>query len=149
VGKGRWPAWSPSQSLAYTGCDRSGRFCGIFSDSNPDDPEPAVRLTADVNDIGLAWSPDGMYIAYMSNHSGNWEVYTVNIWGGVRLLTNDPANDGLPAWAPDGSALAFISDRDGAWGIYLMQPDGSQQRKLLDLGPVYPDWLNQRLAWAP
>lgn len=149
VGKGRWPAWSPSQSLAYTGCDRSGRLCGIFSDSNPDDPEPAVRLTADINDIGLAWSPDGMNIAYMSNHSGNWEVYTVNIWGGVTLLTNDPANDGLPAWAPDGSALAFISDRDGAWGIYLMQPDGSQQRKLLDLGPVYPDWLNQRLAWAP
>lgn len=149
VGKGRGPTWSPSQSLAYTGCDRSGQLCGIFSDSNPDDPEPPVRLTSDANDIALAWSPDGMNIAYMSNHSGNWEVYTVNIWGGVELLTDDPSNDGLPAWAPDGSALAFISDRDGAWGIYLMRPDGSQQRKLLDLGPVYPDWLNQRLSWAP
>jgi len=147
--KGRWPAWGPSNSLAYAGCGRSGSQCGIYSDSNPDDPRPPVRLTSDPNDIGLAWSPDGLNIAYMSNHNGNWEVYIVNIWGGVTLLTNDPANDGLPAWSPDGSSLAFISDRDGTWGIYLMRPDGSQQQKLLELGPVYPDWLNQRLAWAP
>ncbi|MGA9351671.1 MAG: hypothetical protein WBW48_23095 [Anaerolineae bacterium] len=105
--------------------------------------------TADPRDIGLAWSPDGTKIAYMSDHDGNWEVYTVGVpFPEVRRLTINDANDGLPAWSPDGQYIAFVSDRDGTWALYLMKPDGSDQTKVFDLRPEHPDWLDQSISWV-
>jgi Tol biopolymer transport system component/tetratricopeptide (TPR) repeat protein len=144
---GKGPTWGPTGLLAWTGCDDSNA-CGIFVD-NPDDDQPAQRLTASYNDVGLSWSPSGSQLAYMSNASGDWEVYLVGLGGGVVLVTDDPASDGLPAWSPDGSRIAFVSNRDGSWAIYLMEPSGQNPAKILALGPNLPDWTSQRLSWAP
>jgi hypothetical protein len=144
---GRGPIWGPSGLLAWTGCGADGA-CGIFVD-NPDDDQPAARLTASENDIGLSWSPGGDAVAYMSNVSGNWDVFVVNLSGGVVALTDNPESDGLPAWSPDGSRIAFVSNRDGTWGVYVMDTGGGDQHKILALGPNLPDWTMQRLSWAP
>jgi len=144
---GKGPAWGPTGLLAWTGCD-SGGGCGILVD-NLDDDQPATRLTASVNDIGVSWAPNGGLLAYMSNVSGNWEIYLLDITGGVVVLTDDPASDGLPTWAPDGSGLAFVSNRDESWGLYLMGPNGEDPHKILALGPSLPAWTGQRLSWAP
>jgi len=145
--QGKGPVWGPTGLLAWNGCD-SGGVCGIFAD-NPDDDQPPTRLTASINDIGLNWSPNGQLLAYMSDVTGNWDVYLLSITGGVVLLTDDPASDGLPAWAPDGSGIAFVSNRGGGWGIYLMGPNGEDPHKILALGPNLPNWTNQRLSWSP
>ena len=145
--QGKNPIWGPTGLLAWTGCGADGN-CGIFVD-NPDDDQPPTRLTASINDIGLNWAPNGQLLAYMSNVTGNWDVYLLSITGGVVVLTDDPNSDGLPAWAPDGSGIAFVSNRDGVWGIYLMGPNGENQHQILTLGPNLPDWTSQRLAWGP
>lgn len=145
--EGKGPVWGPTGLLAWTGCDTNGD-CGIFAD-NPDDDQPPTRLTASINDIGLNWSPNGERLAYMSDVTGNWDIYLLNITGGIVLLTEDPATDGLPAWAPDGSGLAFVSTRDGTWGLYLMGPNGENPSKALTLGPSFPNWKMQRISWAP
>jgi tetratricopeptide (TPR) repeat protein len=143
------PAWGPSGLLAWTGCEPdNGEACGIFID-NPDDDQPATRVSGSGNDIALSWSPGGNQLAYMSDHTGNWEVYIYNLGGGFQVLTDHPASDGLPVWSPDGSAIAFVSNRDGAWSIYLMQPGGEDPRQVISLGPNYPNWTQQRLSWAP
>jgi len=144
---GQGPVWGPTGWLAWTGCEAGGA-CGIFVD-NPDDDQPPTRLTASINDVGLNWAPNGGMLAYMSNVSGNWDIYLLSITGGVVVLTDDPAYDGLPTWAPDGSGLAFVSNRDGAWGLYLMGPNGEDPHKILTLGPSLPNWTMQRLSWAP
>jgi Tol biopolymer transport system component len=92
--------------------------------------------------------------------AGNWEIFVMDSNGGnVTRLTNDRGNDGLPAWSPDGSTIAFASDRDGAWGIWAMNPDGSDQRKLFNMGGS-PDgvvgfdidnskgWEEERISWG-
>ena len=142
------PDWGPEGNLAYTGCNEGGGHCGIrfTTDDNLSSP---VLITADPRDIGLAWSPDGTQIAYMSDHDGNWEIYTVGVpFPDIGRLTINEANDGLPAWSPDGQHIAFVSDRDGAWALYLMRPDGSDQTKVFDLGPELPDWLDQSISWV-
>ena len=142
------PAWGPTGQLAYTGCNEGGGHCGIrfTTDENLGSP---ILITADSRDIGLAWSPDGTKIAYMSDHDGNWEIYTVGVaFPEVRRLTINGAQDGLPAWSPDGQHLAFVSDRDGAWALYIMNPDGSDQTKVFDLGPELPDWQDQSISWV-
>ncbi len=51
----------------------------------------------------------------------------------------------ISAQAPTTAKIAFSSNRDGNWEIYLMNPDGSQQKRLTqntvnDFGPVWsPD----------
>jgi len=143
---GQGPVWGPNGFLAWTGCGDDD-VCGIFVD-HPDDDQPPVRLSTNINDIGLNWSPDGGNLAYMANHTGNWDIYLVSTAGGFAVLTDDPAFDGLPVWAPDGSGLAFVSNRDGAWGLYLMKPNGEDQHKILPLGPNMPNWTMQRLSWV-
>jgi tetratricopeptide (TPR) repeat protein len=144
---GKGPTWGPTGLLAWTGCDASGA-CGIFLD-NPDDDQPPAAKTASINDVGLNWAPNGGALVYMSNITGNWDVYLLSVDGGVVALTDDPASDGLPVWSPDGSSIAFASNRDGAWGIYLMGLNGEDQHKILTLGPSLPNWTSQRLSWAP
>ncbi len=142
------PDWGPAGNLAYTGCDEGGGNCGIryTTDSNLGSP---ILITADPRDIGLDWSPDGTKIVYMSDHDGNWEVYTVGVpFPEVRRLTLNQVNDGLPAWSPDGEHIAFVSDRDGVWALYLMDPDGDNQTKVFDIGPELPDWLDQSISWV-
>ncbi len=144
---GKGPVWGPTGLLAWTGCDDGGA-CGIFAD-NPTDDQPPTRLTASINDIGLNWSPNGELLVYMSDVSGNWDVYLLSLTGGVVVLTDDPASDGLPVWAPNGSGIAFASNRDGTWGLYLMDPNGQNPHKILTLGPSLPNWTAQRISWAP
>jgi Tol biopolymer transport system component len=66
------------------------------------------------------WSPSGDLIAYESNRTGNWDVYTVRPDGtGQRNVTQNPAEDIRPAWRPGTNELSFISDRGEApapWG---------------------------------
>jgi tetratricopeptide (TPR) repeat protein len=144
---GKGPVWGPNGLLAWNGCEASGA-CGILVD-NLDDDQPPTRLTSSASDIGLNWAPGGDRLAYMSDVTGNWEVYRLGLSGDVAVLTDDPASDGLPAWAPDGTGLAFVSNRDGTWGLYLMGPNGEDPHRILILGPNLPDWKLQRLSWAP
>ncbi|MFH1175863.1 MAG: protein kinase [Acidobacteriota bacterium] len=66
-----------------------------------------------------ALSPDGATIAYVSNESGNADIWVVDVRGGNSLrLTDDPADDRDPAWFPDSSAVAFTSDRNSESGIW-------------------------------
>ncbi len=146
VGTGRAPIWGPTGFIAYNGCD-SGGTCGVMVD-NPDDGPNPQRLTSGNNDFPHAWSPDGSEIAYISSASGNWDVWKVNMGGGTVQLTSYAANDGAPGWSPDGGTIAFMSNRDG-WGIYLMNADGTNQRRIMELSDNNPEWINERIAWGP
>lgn len=147
IGTGWAPAWSQTGSLAYTGCDAQGT-CGIILD-NPDDNQPGGRLTGSENDQGVSWAPAGNLMAYMSNVTGNWDIYLLSPEGGVQQLTTDASDEGLPAWSPDGSSLAFVSNRTGSWGIYVINISTRQIQRVLDLGASLPSWESQRLSWAP
>jgi len=66
-----------------------------------------------------ALSPDGTMIAYISNESGNPDVWLADSGGGNPLqLTDHPSADRDPAWYPDGSTIAFVSDRGGEPAIW-------------------------------
>ncbi len=147
LANGRAPAWGRGGLLAYTGCDADG-MCGIIVD-NPDDDQPGTRLTASENDLAVSWAPAGNLMAYMSNVTGNWDLFLLSPEGGVQQLTREATDEGLPAWSPDGSRMAFVSNRGGNWGIYVMQLGSPEAQKILDLGTSFPQWESQRLSWAP
>ena len=48
----------------------------------------------------------------------------------VRKLTANSTDDLFPRYAPDGTTIAFEGQRDGISSIYLMNPDGSNERRI-------------------
>jgi Tol biopolymer transport system component len=157
---GNYVSTFPDGRLVYKGCTVEG-MCGMFV-SGPEGGDSAL-ISNNTSDSAPAPSPDGTRIAFMSferDGAGNWEIFVMDSNGGnVTRLTNDGGNDGLPAWSPDGSTIAFASDRDGVWGIWAMNPDGSNQRKLFNMGGS-PDgvvgfdvdnskgWEEERITWG-
>jgi tetratricopeptide (TPR) repeat protein len=141
---GTSPAWGPGY-IAYQSCTDQ---CGIHL-INPDNPSDVRRLTSSANDINMQWSPAGDRIIYMSNNSGSWEIYTVTPSGGFQQLTGFGATSAAPTFSPDGTRIAFISNRDGNWGLWIMNVDGSNTTKLIDLGAQFPSWQLEKLSWLP
>jgi tricorn protease len=61
------------------------------------------------------FSPDGKWIAFSSNRSGNTAVYIVSIEGGSpRRLTWHPSPSTARGWSPDGKRVLYATSRDNA-----------------------------------
>lgn len=104
------------------------------------------------DDMSPAWSPDGEWIAFVSNRANDYRVYRVRSDGtDVQQLTfgadRHHVGDGLPAdwlgsWSPDGAQIAFFSDSDGDQEVYVMDADGGNPTQLTDdaATDVMPVW---------
>jgi tricorn protease len=58
------------------------------------------------------FSPDGRWIAFSGDYTGNTDVYIVPTEGGEpKRLTWHPGADQVQGWAPDGKSIVFASGR--------------------------------------
>jgi len=97
--------------------------------------EAAQNLTADslFDDQNPAWSPDGQWIVFQSQRSGNWDIYKIRPDGtGLTRLTSDAADDWQPNWSPVGDRIIFQSKRTGYWDSWTMNPDSTDLRNITD-----------------
>ena len=96
-------------------------------------------------------SPDGQWVVYDSNLSGNANIYRMPVAGGEPIrLTTHPSDDFTPRWSPDGEKIAFHSFRQGNRDIFLMTKDGRSIQVLTD-DPSHdfgPDWSQDGLKIA-
>jgi TolB protein len=148
--QGEYPMWMPDGRIVYQGCDYTvePHKCGLFTISAGGGS--FTRVTLDIRDTAPAGY--GGRIAFMSDRDGNWEIYVTRDDGtGLKRLTNNASDDGLPTWSPDGKTIAFVSNQGGPWAVWAMNADGSNRRKLFDIGGggLVADWTSQRISWAP
>jgi dipeptidyl aminopeptidase/acylaminoacyl peptidase len=82
------------------------------------DGEPRPFTADEARDTNPAWSPDGRWIAFLSNRGGRrrgrkraaMQIWVIPSDGGeARQLTFFKAGVSQPAWSPDGRTLAFVS----------------------------------------
>jgi dipeptidyl aminopeptidase/acylaminoacyl peptidase len=66
------------------------------------------RLTDDpFRDRGPSWSPDGSRIAFYSDRSGTYDLWTIQPDGSSLVpLTQGTGNPGFPVWSPRGDRVA-------------------------------------------
>ena len=85
-----------------------------------------------------AWSPDGTRIAFNSNQSDNYEIWSMNEDGSDRRkITSEKEKNYAPSWSPDGTRIAFIGERKDAAGdasveIFVINSDGSDFKQVTD-----------------
>lgn len=134
-----------------TGC-RNGYHSGIFEFDFA--AKKVIKLTHDdFDNLNPVWSPDGKRITFVSNRSGNWDIWMMNADGtGLKPLTTQPSEDRFPAWNPDGQRIAFASNRSGNWDIWIMDADGAQQKQLTTTArdDLVPTWSRdgQKIAFV-
>ena len=91
--------------------------------------KPLQRLTDDVSqDIVPRWSPDGQWIAFLSDRSGKYEIWKVRPDGsGLAQMTHEPDRDLIaPVWSPDGTKLLYQVRNVNSYVIDAGRP-GSEQ----------------------
>ena len=91
------------------------------------------NLTASqgVRETSPKWSPDGKYIAYYSDRTGEYEIYLQDKDGKndpVQLTRNSSAYRYEPVWSPDSKKLLF-SDKN-----QLLQNSGREFKKARNRG---------------
>jgi serine/threonine protein kinase len=88
---------------------------------NGNQDEWRITYTAE-NDFDPAWSPAGELIAYVSEKTGNGDIYISTPLGfaAERITFNEDPFDRHPTWSPDGQYVAFWSNSQyGLKQIYI------------------------------
>jgi dipeptidyl aminopeptidase/acylaminoacyl peptidase len=97
----------------------------------------------------FSWSPDGKHIAFISDQTGQFDVYLASIEGGDARLVLDA---GYPAWkvcwSPDGLWLAVTVEAGGIdYGTTIVPVSGvGETRQIVDeTGPIDAG----QVCWSP
>ena len=115
-------------------------------------------------DFGPAFSPDGGSIAFSSNRSGSWDIWSMEFNGeNLRQLTKGDDDELAPVYSPDGKEIAFLrsqkpearSQKDETnfenlqssivnrqYSLWIMKSGGSGARQITKGIPIisYPAW---------
>ncbi len=77
------------------------------------------------------FSPDGHWLAYVSDQTGWWQIYSYNLDKGEHIqLTHAPAEHGNPAWvqglrtygfSADSKSLFFVRNQEGVESLWQIQ----------------------------
>jgi len=146
--------------LAAAGCG-GGRYRLPWS-APLDDPvpprtglyRPAALTSFSSEELMPAISPDGQSLIFVSDRSGNLDLWAKPVRGGVaEQLSEHPASDFDPVFSPDGRWLAFTSTREDAKGdIWVLDLEGRGIQRLTDetSADSSPSWFpdSGRLAFA-
>lgn len=104
-------------------------------------------LTTDhssVHELNPVWSPDGKSIAYLSDKTGEYELYTRPQMGGAetRITTDGKIYRFGPTWSPDSKKLVYWDKSNQLWYVSVE-----------DKKPVLVDTsdygLIQDASWSP
>ena len=130
---------------------------GVAKDVTPGDFDSP---TGQYEDGGVAFSPDGKEIAFVSNREGNdkeaWstnmDVWVVPVAGGAaeKITVSNGAADITPLWSPDGKTLAIRSQRRAGfeadrWYVDLYDRKSKTKRTLFET----PDLSVGEMAFSP
>jgi dipeptidyl aminopeptidase/acylaminoacyl peptidase len=118
--------------------------------TQPLDFERLMRVPYINADTGFEISPDGRYVAFSWNRTGQWEIYQLRLDhpDDIRQITDGPGAKFAPRYSPDNKFLMYVLDMDGSesFDIYVCN---LAQNAHYNLTPDTPFAIQPHLSWAP
>ncbi len=117
----------------------------VFTAPIENGPTRNLTRSSSAHDKWARWSPDGARIAYVSDATGEDEIYLVAQDGSgepEQLTTGGQAMRYAPEWSPNGEHLAF-SDKDGK--LYVLDVE---TRAIIDVADEARGQLRD-YVWSP
>jgi TolB protein len=134
--EGEQPAWSPDGGNLIVRLDPPDQGCGLWQVALDGNPEQ--QITDDCSDSYPALSPDGSYLAFSSERTGNWDIHLMRLpYGNPQPLTGEQGIDTTPVFSRDGQSIFYRSNSfHPDWQIVMMELDGSGKYSVKNgLGP--------------
>ena len=91
-----------------------------------------------------AFHPKGERIAFGAPSETGQDIASVSRAGDDRKVLTTGGINNWPAYSPDGKHIAFCSSRDGDLDLYVMNADGTNVRRVIELPGT-----QMRPAWSP
>ncbi|HEX6731029.1 MAG TPA: S41 family peptidase [Pyrinomonadaceae bacterium] len=144
----RVPAGSLIESVGLSPKGERAVFAArgdIFSAPIEKGPTRNLTHSSNAHDKWPSWSPDGSQIAFISDMSGEEEIYLVPQDGSKpaeQITRGGTAMRYSPEWAPDGKRLAF-ADKDGKLFVMTLA-----DRKIVEIVDT-PRGQIRDYSWSP
>jgi Tol biopolymer transport system component len=137
------------QALAFYSTARQENLYVAQRDGT--NPRPLTNDAA--RDRGPAWSPDGSKIAFYSDRSGNYEIWTIKPDGtALTQLTNSPqANRSGILWSPDSFRLLYVQRSGPTWETFVIDAGKPPAQQILEELPAIgaADEYFAPTSWSP
>lgn len=105
------PAWSPDGfTLIFRGNNCGAGPADLYSTQWNHGRYTNLTNTPGSDEADPTWSPIGNKIAFVSDRTGNREVFTANANGsGPQNISNTSADESTPRFSPNGKKLAYVA----------------------------------------
>jgi Tol biopolymer transport system component/DNA-binding winged helix-turn-helix (wHTH) protein len=113
--RSNFPTFSPDgKRIAFATCrNMVGRACNIWL-TNADGSNQIQLTTSDGGDFIPSWFPDMEQVAFISNRTGRWTLWAINLNTRREKMLLDSTDDlDYARLAPDGKQIVFNSKRNG------------------------------------
>ncbi len=141
--------WIRDAALSPTGARAAFGFRGEIV-TVPGEKGDVRNLTNSVgaHDRFPAWSPDGRSLAWVSDTSGEYQLYIGNQDGKGEPRALKVAGEGFynaPVWSPDSQKIAYF---DNSQSVYWLDVKSGVSKKIASQ-PIYGPVVVISYAWSP
>lgn len=124
----------------FTAQSESNRPAALAGAFQSDDPFGVVYLNQEGDESNPVWSPDGRYLAYVSQRENRSGIFVRDLAAGTTVNIADNAWN--PLWSPDGQRLAYLQSTGNDFDLYVTDPAGATHTQVNDIrSPNGVRWL--------
>ena len=141
------PAFSPDGKpiIAFTTCKIGGTGCDLWL-MNTDGSNQIQLTTSESGELIPSWFPDMEQIAYVSNRTGHWTLWAINLnTKREKMLLDLTDNIEYARLSPDGKQIVFNFKRNGGViNVWTASLAGGEPQQL-----TFDKELMGFPAWSP